>query len=368
MQNQVLFKEVTSIDGKHIGVATLNAESSLNALSLNMIDLLQAQLNDWESNPSIICVFLQGAGQKAFCAGGDIRQLYQSMAASDDAVNHYAIDFFTREYQLDYHIHTYSKPIVVWAHGIVMGGGMGLCNGASHRIVTNSTRMAMPEASIGLYPDVGGSWFLNELPARIGLFLGLTGATIDASDAVALGLADNMIDEGQKGTVLKALTQLNWKVDVEACRRQISDLLSEFTIAGPESQVDKNRDIIQALTSGSSLAEVYKTIATYEDGDNWMKSAVKRVQYACPVSLVLVYEQLINSQKLSLREVFQQELILSINVARLGNFREGIRALLIDKDRNPQFIPATIDDVTEAFIAQHYINPWPEGEHPLASL
>jgi enoyl-CoA hydratase/carnithine racemase len=373
MQNRallepVLFEEVTCVDGKRIGVATLNAASSLNALSLNMIDLLQAKLNDWEANPCIACVFLQGAGQKAFCAGGDIRQLYESIVASDDAINHYAVDFFTREYQLDYHIHTYTKPIVVWAHGIVMGGGMGLCNGASHRVVTNSTRMAMPEAMIGLYPDVGGSWFLSQLPGRTGLFLGLTGATINASDTVALGLADNIIDEEQKLAVLKALTQLSWNADLDGYRAQISNLLSEFTVMGPESQVEENSHTIQALTSGSSLTKIDRAIAAYQGDDHWMQQAAIAIRHACPTSLFLVYEQLVRQQNTSLRAVFQQELILSTNVVRLGNCREGIRALSIDKDRNPQFIPATVDDVTEAFIALHYINPWSEGEHPLASL
>lgn len=164
MTDVVLFRELESVSDKKIGIATLNAEASLNALSLEMVRLLKAQLLDWQTRNDIALVLLEGSGEKAFCAGGDVVKLYQATidakkaAEKDGNASRLAPDvqtFFQEEYELDYLIHTYQKPFMVWGHGIVMGGGLGLFAGASHRIVTEKSRIAMPEITIGLYPDVG---------------------------------------------------------------------------------------------------------------------------------------------------------------------------------------------------------------------
>src|SRR5690606_15192614 len=189
-----------------IGIATLNVPRALNALSLEMIDLLKMQLDDWQQDARIAAVWLDAEGDKAFCAGGDVVRLYQSMVDTPTGErNHYAEAFFGREYQLDYLLHTYGKPVICWGHGIVMGGGLGLMSGCSHRVVTEKSRIAMPEITIGLHPDVGGSWFLSRMPGRTGLFLGLTGANINAADALYIGLADRAIGSGLKAQVFDAL-------------------------------------------------------------------------------------------------------------------------------------------------------------------
>ena len=183
----VLFERLPAANGAVVGLLTLNAEKSLNALSLDMVDLMQAQLSDWQHDAQVAAVFMRGAGDKAFCAGGDIQAIYQSMIATPGGPCEYAEAFFKREYRLDYLLHTYPKPVISWGHGIVMGGGLGVHAGARHKIVTEKTRFAMPEIGIGLFPDVGGTWFLNRMPGKTGLFVALTAAALNAGDALYLG-------------------------------------------------------------------------------------------------------------------------------------------------------------------------------------
>ncbi|WP_334167975.1 enoyl-CoA hydratase/isomerase family protein, partial [Achromobacter mucicolens] len=193
MNAPVLFEERSAANGMRFGIATLNAPQTLNGLSLEMVDLLADRLDAWARDPGVALVVLQGAGDKAFCAGGDLHGLYRSMTENTGKPswsNTYARTFFEREYRLDYRIHTYPKPVLCWGHGIVMGGGIGLMMGASHRVVSETSRLAMPEVSIGLFPDVGGSWLLNRMPGRSGVFLALTGAQLNTSDAFFAGLAD----------------------------------------------------------------------------------------------------------------------------------------------------------------------------------
>ncbi|MDO8695935.1 MAG: enoyl-CoA hydratase/isomerase family protein, partial [Pseudomonas sp.] len=211
----VIFTELHGQHGARIGVATLDATASLNALTLPMIEALSAKLTAWATEPSIVCVVLRGNGEKAFCAGGDVLDLVTACRAQPGQVPDLARRFFADEYRLDHLIHRYPKPLLCWAHGYVMGGGMGLMQGAGVRIVTPSSRLAMPEISIGLYPDVGGSWFLARLPGKLGLFLGLTGAHINGRDALDLDLADRLLLDEQQDELLAGLQQLNWQEQSE---------------------------------------------------------------------------------------------------------------------------------------------------------
>lgn len=193
MNAPVLFQTLDTVSGMKIGIATLNSPKTLNGLSLEMCQLLAARLHEWEGDASVAAVMLHGAGEKAFCAGGDLHGMYKSMldnTTGDAWQNPYTREFFDVEYRLDHQIHTYRKPLLCWGNGIVMGGGVGLMMGASHRVVTETTRFAMPEISIGLFPDVAGTWMLSRLPDGIGLFMALTGAQLGASDCQLLGLSD----------------------------------------------------------------------------------------------------------------------------------------------------------------------------------
>ena len=200
----VRFEELPAASGK-IGRITLSVAATLNSLTLEMVELLQSTLDRWRDDADIAAVFIEGGGEKAFCAGGDVQALHQSAVATPGGPCDYAERFFAREYRMNYTLHTYAKPLICWGHGIVMGGGLGVMAGCSHRVVTEKTRIAMPEVTIALFPDVGGTWFLNHMPGSSGLFLALTGASINAADAIFTGIADRFISSTYKSAVLQGL-------------------------------------------------------------------------------------------------------------------------------------------------------------------
>ncbi|WP_317928876.1 enoyl-CoA hydratase/isomerase family protein [Halioxenophilus sp. WMMB6] len=362
-QAPVIFEELNSAGGKKIATATLNAPKSINSLNMTMAEMLYHQLLDWQEDDSIACVLLRGSGDKGFCAGGDVLQLHDSAVKKDNR----AQLFFTQEYRLDYLIHTYAKPIVVWGHGIVMGGGLGLMAGASHRVVTEKTRLAMPEVTIGLYPDVGGSWFLNRMPGKVGLFLALTGASINAADTQFVGLADYFLNHSQWDELLSKLQAANWQGNSASVVSAQLIALASQAADKPESPVHQHFEIIGELCTAASNDAVVANIVNYSGDDEWLKRAAGTLANGCPTTIKLVFEQLQASKHLSLKEVFQMELVLSCNCMKLDNFAEGVRALLIDKDKSPKFTPAKLAEVTDTFIAQHFVAPW-SGEHPLADL
>ncbi|MGL5708625.1 MAG: enoyl-CoA hydratase/isomerase family protein, partial [Aeromonas sp.] len=245
---------------KRIGILTLDAPASLNALNLPMIQILQQTLTCWEQDPAIVCVLLQGAGERAFCAGGDIRSFYyRKQEASGPELFEYARDFFEQEYRLDHHIHSYRKPLICVADGICMGGGIGLFAGADFRVVTERSLFAMPEVTIGLYPDVGASWFLSRMPGRLGLWLGLTGARFNGVDALALGLADHAIASGERSGLLSRLAMLDWAGSGDP-RDQIDLLLrglhAEVTARLPAPVLLPHQQRIDALLAGRTLQGV----------------------------------------------------------------------------------------------------------------
>jgi enoyl-CoA hydratase/carnithine racemase len=365
-QPSVLLETIDAGHGYRIAIATLNAPKSLNSLTADMVDRLLPQLRAWRDDSRIACVLLRGSGDRAFCAGGDVVQLRDSSLARDGR----AEQFFEQEYRLDYLIHTYTKPIIVWGHGVVMGGGLGLLAGASHRVVTAQTRLAMPEVTIGLYPDVGGTWFLNRMPGRSGLFLALTGASINASDTLFLGLADRFLDHAQWDELVAALTSLDWG-DASGHGARINRVLRDLEArAGerPAQVVREHYDTIQQLTDADSLQEIVATITAYNGGDEWLAKAAQTLAGGCPATIGIIHEQLLRGRHLSLKEAFQLELVLSCNCMRFPSFAEGVRALLVDKDRRPIFAPATLAEVTPELIAAHFTSPWADGQNPLADL
>lgn len=361
----VLIETLPSGKGYQIGVATLNAPTTLNSLTLEMVEVLTPQLQAWQQDDATACVVLRGSGDRAFCAGGDVVQLRNSSLAGDGS----AAIFFEKEYRLDYLIHTFGKPIIAWGHGVVMGGGLGLLAGASHRVVTPETRLAMPEVTIGLYPDVGGSWFLNRMPGRTGLFLALTGAAINASDTLYLGLGDRLLQHQQWDDVIAGLSSLEWG-NTTAHNGQVSHLLRELegSAQAPANVVRDHYDVIQSMTDGDNLEQIVANITGYTGDDKWLSGAAKILANGCPTTIALVYQQLKHSLHLSLKEAFQMELILSVNCMNFNNFAEGVRALLIDKDRKPQFDPASLSDVTPELVAQHFQPSWGDKPNPLADL
>ncbi|MET0543603.1 MAG: enoyl-CoA hydratase/isomerase family protein [Variovorax sp.] len=351
----VLFDEIAIAGGQRFGVATLNVPASLNSLSVAMVRLLTPKLREWAADAGVVGVLLQAAGEKAFCAGGDLRQLYQTLLDCGPARNAYAERFFGEEYELDYLIHTYPKPFLCWGHGIVMGGGIGLLAGASHRVVTAQSRLAMPEINIGLYPDVGGSWFLRRMPGRVGLFLALTAANFNASDALFCGLADVLVPQERKQQVVDDIAAAAWSGEAKADRAALSRILAAAGEGAepPASKLREHFDEINALMAGDDLLDIAKRLRGYAGDDPWMQTAAKTFAKGAPSSAALSFALWQRVHRMSLAEVFRLEYQASLGFCAHKDFAEGIRAVLVDKDRNPKWNPATLEEITPAFIEDH---------------
>ena len=366
----VLFSTLATASGHRIGRATLNAPASLNALSLPMVDLLDPQLRAWAADGQIAAVLLDAVGDKAFCAGGDVVSLYRSIRATPPGqVPAEAAAFFEREYRLDYLIHRYPKPLVCWGHGIVMGGGIGLLAGASHRVVTPKTRMAMPEIGIGLYPDVGGSWLLPRLPHGAGLFLALTGASVNAADAMYAGLADAALRHEDHAALLDALAAASWQGQREADGAQLSHLLERLSegVELPASPLRTHEARIAQVLGHDRLADIAPRLAALaQDADPWLAQAGTAFTKGSPTSAALGFEMQRRARHLSLAEVFRLEWNASMGCCLHHDFAEGVRALLVDKDKNPRWQPATLDAVSQTLIDAHLACH--QQPHPLADL
>ncbi|CAN7173703.1 enoyl-CoA hydratase/isomerase family protein [Rhizobacter sp. LjRoot28] len=359
----VRFRELPTRSGHRFGVATLNAPSALNALSSDMVRLLDPQLRAWRDDPQIAGVLLDAAGDKAFCAGGDLRRLYAAIRAAGPARNAEAEAFFSEEYALDHLIHRFPKPVLAWAHGIVMGGGVGLMAGASHRVVTESTRLAMPEIGIGLFPDVGGSWFLRRMPGRVGLFLALTAAPLNAADALHVGIADAFVPHARKAAVLEALAAAEWAGDEAADRARLTDLLRTAGegAALPDAMVPRHRAAIDALMADEVLADIASRLGSMQGQDAWLQAAGETFTRGSPTSAALAFALWQRAEGRSLGELLRLEYHAALGCCAHADFPEGIRALLIDKDRRPRWQPARLADVTEALVEDHL---QPRGELP----
>ena len=345
-------------------------EATLNSLTLEMVDLLQTQLDRWRTDDSIGAVFIDAAGEKAFCAGGDVQALQASAVEPPGGPCEYAETFFTREYRMNYTLHTFPKPLICWGHGIVMGGGLGVMAGCSHRVVTERTRIAMPEVTIALFPDVGGSWFLNHMPGNAGEFLALTGASINAADAIYTGIADRFVTSEHKEAVIAALAAQNYTPDAEANHALVKHTLRPFAQlsegALPDGQVEPHMAAINTLCDGDSVHHIVDNITGLDTEDPWLAKARDSLSHGSKFAARWIHRQLWETRHASLKEVFQSEIQLATHVVRNPEFAEGVRALLIDKDRNPNWQYPSSRDVPDAVLDGFFVAPWPEN--PLADL
>jgi len=363
MVADVLLAELPARNNNKIGLVTLNAPAALNALNQSMMNSLLQQLRLWRDRRDIVAVVMASSSDKAFCAGGDVRAVRAAAVAGDEAA---VQRFFITEYQLDYLIHCYPKPVVCWGHGIVMGGGIGLMAGADFRVVTDASMLAMPEVAIGLYPDVAGSWLLNRLPAGLGLFMGLTGCRLNAADAVYAGLANRFIDHAFYDNVLESLQQADWQgaTPYEVVYGVIEPYREKSAGWLPYSKVREHRDLIAGLMDQPSLTATMLALAQLPDSDAWLSAASKGAREGSPLSAAISYWQLHNTRHLSLKEALQSELVLSVNTVLHGDFCEGVRALLVDKDRQPHWRYPCVDQVEN--LESLFCSPW--TENPLHDL
>jgi enoyl-CoA hydratase/carnithine racemase len=369
MSSPVLFEELAAAGGK-VGRITLSVEATLNSLTLEMVDLLQHKLDAWAQDDSIAAVFIEGAGEKAFCAGGDVQALHKSAVEQPGGPCEYAEAFFAREYRMNYTLHTYAKPLVCWGHGIVMGGGLGVMAGCSHRVVTERTRIAMPEVTIALFPDVGGSWFLNHSPGKTGEFLALTGASINAADAIYIGIADRFIASEHKAAVMNELLAQQWQTDAEANHAQVRHVLRPFAeqsiAASPAGQVEPHAATIAQLLDGDDIHDVIDKITSQETDDPWLVKARDSLAHGSKLAAVWIDRQLWETRHAGLAQIFQAEIQLATNIVRHPEFAEGVRALLIDKDRNPAWQYQNSRDIPQDVLDGFFTAPW--DNNPLADL
>ena len=323
--------ELLSAVRGHVATVTLNRPGALNALSFGMLEELTRLLDAWEHDDRVRTIVLRGAGDRAFCAGGDVRALREGFMAGS-RLHH---EYFAVEYALDYRIHTYPKTIAALIDGIVMGGGMGLSQGARLRIVGSRTRMAMPETAIGLFPDVGGSYFLSRAPGKLGIYLGLAGPTIGAADAIYCGLADLDVSQAPGTPELAAL------------RPAIDQHFAHATV-----------EAIVASLEGEQRAE-------YRD---WAARTRAALAKCSPTMLAVTLEQLTRAAKLSLADCLRMELNLVHGCFDQGDFVEGIRALLVEKDNRPRWHPASLAEVTREAVDRFFAPRWTAAQHPLATI
>ena len=358
----------TEVKGQ-VGCITLNRPQALNALNLDMVRGLTAILLQWQGDDSIAGVAIRGSNKHgpfgAFCAGGDIRFFHQAALTGNPELE----DFFTEEYTLNHLIHQYRKPYIAFMDGIVMGGGMGISQGASHRLVTANTKMAMPETNIGLFPDVGGGYFLSRCPGHTGEWLALTGEILDGASAVQLGLADAYVNAQQLQAAWDALGALP-----SVSATSINAWLATFSIAAPASSVRVSAEI-DLYFSLDSVTQIVHALEA--DSNGWAQATAAMLRKRSPLMLHVVLEQVRRARHMALAEDLRMERNLvrhcfyNATLERSGvrsETVEGIRALAVDKDQTPQWNPARVEDVTLEMVDSFFKPAWPDHAHPLASL
>ncbi|QLI80577.1 enoyl-CoA hydratase/isomerase family protein [Chitinibacter fontanus] len=339
--------------GQQIGCLALSAPERINAQNLAMVRQMDAALAQWRDDEQIVAVVLLGAGERGFCAGGDLKALYLAMSKPEQLCQGDA--FFSEEYRLCQTIREYPKPVLAWGHGIVMGGGWGLFAAASHRIVTESSRLAMPETGIGLFPDVAASWWLPKL-AGAGRFLALTGAAINARDAMALGAADWLLPDSQRHATLMAMAQLAWsgQSDTDAA------LLSEFLDAQPlpahipAAKLTAEPQYYQQLNA-LTLPQALAYLATLaHSSDTYLQHAAQRVLKASPTSLYLSWALQQLCAPKTLAQTVQIETSIAASALRYGDFQAGIYSTLIDRQLAPRWRYRTPAELDLAEIATYF--------------
>ncbi len=366
-----MLSNVTTSVVAGVGQITLNRPAALNALTLDMVRDISSALLQWKDNDTVEAVAIRGSNKQgpfgAFCAGGDIRFFHRAGIAEDADLE----AFFTEEYRLNHLIFNYPKPYIAFMDGIVMGGGMGISQGASLRLVTERTKIAMPETNIGLFPDVGGGYFLPKCPGYSGEYLGLTGKVLSGNEALAANLADRAVSSDYLEDFWDSLTN-NEMMTVEQRISRLHSVIDEVRL--PEDHHWLNTDIDRAFNQDSPAA----IMASLEQiGTPWAAQTLALLNKRSPLMLHVSLRQIQLGRNMSLADELRLERTLvrhcfyTHHLARTGaqtDTVEGIRALVIDKDHSPQWNPPRIDEVTNNMVDPFFVSPWTKKEHPLADL
>lgn len=321
-----------------LGLITLNRPDALNALTLGMCHAIEAQLKIWRDDPGVKAVTVQGAG-RAFCAGGDIRALYDLGLAKDE----YPYRFYHDEYRLNALIRHFPKPYIALINGIVMGGGVGVSVHGAHRVVTENLRFAMPETGIGLFPDVGGSYFLSRCPGELGVFLALTGTRIGAADVLYCGIATAYVPAARLADLQSALAQAG----------NIDETIAEFAQTPPEEpSLAQHRARIDRIFSHDSVEEIVEALLW--EGDAWASQTRTTILGKSPISSKVAFRQLREGAKLDFNACMQMEYRLANRFIEGRDFYEGVRATVIDKNQSPHWSPDTLAGVSDSDVDAYF--------------
>ncbi|HEX2548790.1 MAG TPA: enoyl-CoA hydratase/isomerase family protein [Gammaproteobacteria bacterium] len=340
--SDVLFEEVVG-NGGNLGVITLNRPKALNALNHMMILSLSEKLEQWEKNPSIKAIVLQACPGRAFCAGGDVRAVYEKKIKNDSNL----IQFFKDEYDLNRRIFHYPKPYISYLNGITMGGGAGISIHGSHRVGTENLIFAMPETSIGFFPDIGSSYFLARLPHAMGLYMGLTGEKISAGDCAELGITTQMISPDRFAELTNKLaeTQLPDNAAVTTC-------IDAFSIPKLPAGLFQYQKEISENFQKKSVEEIIKSLKSTDN--SWCQKTAEIMETKSPTSLKVTFQELQQARVLNFDECMKMEFGIMQQFLHSHDFFEGIRALLIDKDRKPKWQPSTLETVLPENLAAFF--------------
>ncbi|KAK9410815.1 3-hydroxyisobutyryl-CoA hydrolase mitochondrial-like [Crotalus adamanteus] len=326
------------------GIITMNRPKALNAFTISMIRQIYPQLKKWEQDPETFLILIKGAGEKVFCAGGDIKVITEAGKRGDKLTEY----FFREEYTLNNAIGTCKKPYVALIDGITMGAGVGLSVHGHFRVATERTVFAMPEVGIGLFPDVGGGYFLPRLPERLGFFLGLTGFRLRGRDVHKAGIATHFVEAEKIAALEKDLIEL-----ISPTKANVADVLDSYH---KECKLDQEKefilgehmDKINSLFSANSMEEIVQNLK--KDGSPFALDQLRTIAKMSPTSLKIAFRQLKEGASLNLQDVFTMEYRLSQACMRGHDFYEGVRAVLIDKDQSPKWKPAVLGEVTDEFL------------------
>lgn len=350
-----------------VGFLLLDRPKALNSLSLEMVRALTQTLLAWRNDANVRAVVIHSSNERAFCAGGDIRFFYDVGSKTPQGGSALLEDFFSEEYALNHLIHHYPKPYIALMDGVVMGGGMGVAQGGAAsrmRIVTERTRMAMPEVNIGLFPDVGGSYFLSRIPGQTGTYLGVTGEIIGAADALYAGLADVYVPAER----LSDLLELIASDDDTDIRNAIRDFASPFqSQADPAgSMLAAQRPLINRHFAHDDVRAIAASLA--QGADPFAQKTLAVMNKRSPLMMCVTLSQLRRGAHMNIADCLRMERTMVRRCFEHGEVLEGVRAVVIDKDNAPQWNPATLEEVTPEMIAPFFATAWPPHAHPLRDL
>jgi enoyl-CoA hydratase len=337
-----------------VGILTINRPQALNALTLENYRRFEPALREWEAEPSIHAVVVRGAGGRAFCAGGDVRAIYEAGCGINGDPDLPAV-FFREEYRLLRRIHHFPKPYIAIIDGITMGGGAGISVNGAYRVATERTLLAMPETGIGLFPDVGATRFLNRTPGCIGRYLGLTGVRLNAADAIYCGFATHAVESEQIETLLGELAGVRWAGDSDAIARAC---LGRFAVGFPEGSLPALRPVIDRCFAGDSVEAILDALAAEMAGGGghagWAEKTRASLLGKSPTSLKITLRQLTIGRRYDLDQALALEYRLTQHSMAKHDFYEGVRAMLVDKDQKPQWRPATLAEVSESMVEEYF--------------